>query len=116
MTSRMSKLILTATAAAATMLLNSPAAQASPETDFLTALNNAGIMVYDANRAVQYGHQICEAFSVANGQDIADYIYAHTSWSDVPDRATAAVWVVAAGTNLCPWHFHPERVTSGYVA
>lgn len=116
MISRTSKIILTTAAAAATLLLNPAAAQAdSSETNFLQDLNQAGLSIYDTNRAVQLGYQICDAFNVANGEDIAEYLYTHTSISDVPDMTTAYVWVLAAGLNLCPWHYHPERA-GGFTA
>jgi hypothetical protein len=107
------RIITTLTAAAVAGLLTAAPANASPETDFLAALNSAGISVYDTTAALRYGHAICRAFTVANGVDVADYIYENTSWSDVPTREVAAVWVIAAGTTLCPWHYHPERA---YVA
>lgn len=89
-------------------------ADASPETDYLSALNAAGIVIYDTTAAVNTGYAICEAFNTTTGDVVARNLFAITSWADVPDMATAETWVVIAGMSLCPEHFHPERV--GVVA
>jgi hypothetical protein len=83
----------------------------SREMAFLDTLTDSGIQVYDASRAIDVGWGICSAFEVANGQDVAEFIYGNTTYSDVPDLATAQLWVVAAAWNLCPWHYHPERAS-----
>lgn len=90
---------------------NAPAAQASPETDFLDGLNDHGIYVYDASTAVDTGWAICGALNNNNGAVVAEAFYRITGM-DVPDRATAAVWVVEAVAHLCPWQYHPERATT----
>lgn len=95
----------TAAALAAAAIANAPAAQASPETDFLTTLNSYGFVIYDANQAIDNGWLICNALDKANGTVVAEAFYRVTTM-DVPDRQTAALWVVAAGTTLCPWHNH----------
>ncbi len=78
-------------------------------TGFLDALTDNGIDIYDASRAVDVGQGICRAFEVANGADVAQFIYENTTYADVPDLHTAQVWVVAAAVNLCPWHLNqPE--------
>lgn len=82
-------------------------AKASPETDFLDALNAGGIVIYDTHRATTVGYQICESLNTANGEAIAWNLYRNTSYADVPDIATARWWVVSAATELCPWHWHP---------
>lgn len=87
----------------------------SSETAFLDTLTDSGVQVYDASQAVETGWAICEAFETVNGADVARYIYANTTYADVPDLATAQVWVVAAGMTLCPWHNHANRV-GGVIA
>jgi hypothetical protein len=94
-------------------------AKASPETNYLSDLTDAGIVIYDTSQAISTGYAICEAFNTVNGEVVAENLYTHTSYADIPNRAAAAAWVLAAGLNLCPWHFHPERVQAaipGYVA
>lgn len=91
-------------------------AHASPETDYLDALNSAGIVVYDTSAAITTGYAICEAFNTVTGDVVARNLFTITSWADVPDMATAEAWVVIAGMTLCPWHYHPERANAGYLA
>lgn len=74
---------------------------------FLNALNNAGIVVYDTQMAITTGYRICSALAVTNGQDL---MYQMLDSPDINGNlATANAWVVAAGFNLCPWMYHPER-------
>jgi hypothetical protein len=89
-------------------------AHASPETDYLTALNSVGIVIYDTQAALNTGYAICGAFNTTRGDVVAENLYRNTSFADIPTRDAAAAWVVVAGTTLCPWHYHPER--TGYVA
>lgn len=81
----------------------------SGETAFLDTLTDSGIEVYDASQAVATGWAICKAFEVANGRVVAEFIYGNTTYSDVPDMATAELWVIAAAYNLCPQHVHAPQ-------
>jgi hypothetical protein len=90
--------------------LTTGVAKASPETDYLQLLNQAGLVVYDTSMALNTGYAICDAFNTTRGDVVARNLFLHTTWTDVPDMATANAWVVIAGSTLCPWQFHPERV------
>ena len=119
MFSRMPKLIVAAAALAATTALNPAVAQASPETDYLQDLTNAGFIIYDTRAALNTGYTICDALNYNTGDVVAYNLYTHTSWADIQTMQGAATWVIIAGTNLCPWQYHPERVTDpapGFVA
>lgn len=94
---------------AASGLLWAGDANATPETDYLTDLTDAGLIVYDTTAALSTGYAVCQAFNTTTGDIVAENLYRNTTWADVPNKQTAAAIVVAAGMNLCPWHFHPER-------
>jgi hypothetical protein len=91
-----------ATALTAIAVANAPAAQASPETDFLDGLTAHGIVVYDVNQTLANGWMLCDALNTANGAVVAEAWYRSTNW-DVPDRYTAGIWVMEAAEHLCPW-------------
>lgn len=101
--------LLAATAAGAVLagtgIAYAGAARADSVT-FLQSLNNNGITIYDASTAVANGWAICDQLNTANGLEVIDWVYVNTSWSDVPTRQTAAVWVFSAVNELCPWHDH----------
>jgi Protein of unknown function (DUF732) len=74
---------------------------------FIQALNNHGIIVYDASIAVGWGHAICLALNQATGDVVAANFYRITN-GDVPDINTAAVWVVVSVEQLCPYQDHRQ--------
>lgn len=85
-------------------------AKATPESDFFDALMAGGITIFDAGVAVDRGYGICAAFDEgANGEAVAQRIFKVADYAEVPTIDVARVWVIAAGTALCPWHYHPER-------
>lgn len=86
-------------------------AKASPDTDYLQLLNDAGLVVYDTTAALNTGHAICTALNTTRGDVVAQNLFLNTTWADIPNQATADTVVVLAGTALCPWQFHPERST-----
>lgn len=92
-------------------ILGTPVAKASPETGYLDGLNSIGLVIYDTSRALATGYAICEAFKTVNGEIVAENLFLNTSWTDVPNLATAQAWVVIAGAALCPWQFHPTPAT-----
>lgn len=92
---------------AAAGLVTAGEAHASPETNYLSSLNNLGIVIYDTQAALNTGYAICEAFNTTRGDVVAENLWLRT---DVDDLVTAQAWVVIAGSTLCPWMFHPERV------
>lgn len=85
-------------------------ARATPESDFFDTLMDGGITIYDAGTAVARGYQVCEALNHANGEAVAWAIYRAANYTEVPTIGVARLWVIAAATSLCPWHFHPERL------
>ena len=89
-------------------------ADATPAS-FLDALTDNGIDVYDASAALNTGYAICETFNTYNGEQVAQALM-QLAPNDVPSYEVATVWVVAAGANLCPWQFHPERVSDRWLA
>ena len=98
-------------AAAACTILSAAAGMASaradtPEMKFLDELTDLGLVITDTSAAVTFGHAICTALDTNSGTTVADYIFAHTSWADVPDLLTAQTIVVAAADTLCPWQYH----------
>jgi hypothetical protein len=101
----MGKYLFGGVAAVSAAILSATPARAD-DIAFLNALNNAGIVVYDTQMAITTGYRICSALAVTNGQDLAYQMY---GGPDVPDLPTANAWIVAAGFNLCPWMYHPER-------
>jgi hypothetical protein len=105
---------ITAAVFTAIAVTNIPVAQASPETDFLDGLNAHGILVYDAGTAVNTGWTLCGAMNNANGAQVAEAFYQVTGW-DVPDRNTAAIWVIEAANHLCPWHLPSNPVDNRRV-
>lgn len=109
------RLLAATVGVAAAAALPAAVANASPETDYLAGLNAIGMVVYDTNAALATGYAICDAFNYTTGDVVAADLYATTSFADVPDMATAANWVVVAGSTLCPWQYHPERAR-GIVA
>lgn len=101
--------LLAATAAAVVLAGTGIGWAATADADsvtFLQSLNNNGIHIYDAQAAVANGWAICDQLNTANGVDVIDWVFVNTSWSDVPNRETAAVWVLSAVEELCPWHDH----------
>lgn len=103
--------------AGATLGLAAPDARATPLT-FVQALNDAGIVVYDATSAISSGYRICDALNHGNGEQVAQQVFTHTTWADVPDLNTARVWVVTSVEQLCPWQDHRGQAvaTSAQVA
>ena len=85
-------------------------ADATP-TSFLNTLTSNGIVIYDTAAALNTGYAICEVFNTHNGEDVA-WALMELSPQDVPTYEVAAVWVVAAGANLCPWHYNPQGADS----
>ena len=85
-------------------------ADATPAS-FLDALTDNGIDVYDASAALNTGYAICETFNTYNGEQVAQALM-QLAPQDVPSYEVAAVWVVAAGANLCPWHYNPQGADS----
>lgn len=79
---------------------------------FIQSLNNSGIYVYDAQTAVSNGWVICGQLGHANGTEVVEWVFVNTSWSEVPTRQTAAVWVVSAVNELCPWHDHRGEINA----
>jgi hypothetical protein len=49
-----------------------------------------------------------------DGEDVARDLYMTTSFADLPTLDSATSVVVAAGLNLCPWHYHPERAAAAF--
>lgn len=96
-------------------LINAPAANATPESDFFDLLMAGGITVFNAGAAVDRGYAICEAFNTMDGNDVAATILASADPAEVPTIDVARVWVIASGIALCPWHYHPERNQGGQV-
>jgi len=89
-------------------------AKADDDTDYLQALNNSGLTVYDTGEAIATGHTICTMLQTANGNTVAAYVFTHTSWTDVPTITVAEVMVLDAVANLCPEQYHPGQApTSG---
>lgn len=80
------------------------------ELAYLQLLNYNGITVTDATRAILTGYAVCDAMNTMNGEDIAAYIFTHSTWAETPNLETAGAIVTSAGQALCPWHFHPERL------
>jgi hypothetical protein len=99
-----------ALACAGLALLPAPEAEAS-ETSYLQSLNNYGLSVYDTTAALSTGYTICSMLDYATGDKVALYVFANTSWSDVPDIETAATLVLVSVEELCPRHDH----RGGYV-
>ena len=77
-------------------------ASADSGTRFLDQLNDYGIHVYDSSQAIATGHRLCNEMYYASGYAVANRLYRTTSWSDVPNRETARLWVGAAADNFCP--------------
>lgn len=100
---------LTAATLTAIALTNAPAAQASPETDFLDGLTSHGLTVYDTNQTLANGWMLCDALNTANGAVVAEAWYRSTNM-DVPDRYTAGIWVMEAAEHLCPWQIRGNNV------
>mgnify|MGYP003504813179 FL=1 len=94
---------------AAAGLVTAGEAHASPETNYLSSLNNLGIVIYDTQAALNTGYAICEAFNTTRGDVVAENLYRVTPFAEIPTREVAAAWVVVAGATLCPWHYRPER-------
>lgn len=99
-------------------LLGTGAASASggSETVYLQAMNNAGFTIYDTNWAISTGYHICSMLSYEDGNAAARDVFHISSWHDVPDLSTAALWVNTAATTLCPWTWDNGSVTSQYLA
>ena len=89
-------------------------ADATPAS-FLNTLTSNGIVIYDTAAALNTGYAICETFNEFNGEQVAQALM-QLAPDDVPTYEVAAVWVVAAGANLCPEHFHPERGSDRWLA
>jgi hypothetical protein len=79
---------------------------------FIQSLNDNGITVYDAQAAVSNGLAICGQLDHANGTEVVEWVFVNTSWSDVPSRQVAAVWVLSAVNELCPWHDHRGEINA----
>jgi hypothetical protein len=105
------RLLVTGAAGAliAAGLVTAGEAHASPETNYLSSLNNMGIVIYDTQAALNTGYAICEAFNTTRGDVVAENLYRVTPFAEIPTREVAAAWVVVAGATLCPWHYRPER-------
>lgn len=98
-------------ALAAAGMLTAARADAT-EMSYLQSLNNYGMTVYDTTAALTTGYTICSMLNRANGDVVTAYVFANTSWADVPDVETAATMVVVSVEELCPQHDH----RGGYVA
>lgn len=86
---------------------------ASPETDYLDALNAGGLTIYDASDAIQFGRDICAAVDAGyNGEQVAETVYTTTTYADVPSMAVAEYMVVSAVLSLCPWNYNPAPAAS----
>lgn len=96
---------MSAVAGITAMLIATPPAHADALT-FIQGLNDNGIMVYDTSRALTVGTAICNALNTTNGVDVARNLYRISSFSDVPTPEVAAIWVVIAAQELCPWQDH----------
>jgi hypothetical protein len=100
----MKRIITIAVAAAAIALVPAPEA-AADNLSFIQDLNNNGLYVYDTATALNTGWAICNTLDNYNGVYVVEAFYRVTGW-DVPDRATAWVWVESAAEQLCPWNDH----------
>lgn len=96
----------------AAALFTAPSAQAD-DMGFLNALNASGIVVYDTQLAVTTGYRICNSLAVMNGQDVINDMVNSPDINGDSDLALA--WLQAAGWNLCPWMYHPEREVGNQV-
>lgn len=105
------KICIAAFTAAASIILTAPAAGASP-LSYLQALNNHNIIVYDTAQALSTGWAICNALNHADGAEVAHWVFANTTWADVPTIQVAATWVIIAADELCPWQYHPAGRTA----
>lgn len=92
-------LAATATLATGALVAASPA-DATPLT-YLQALTESGLVVTDTAQALRTGYAICAALNTANGAVVADQVY---ELADVETYEQAAVIVVVAVEQLCPWH------------
>lgn len=84
-------------------------AKADPALDYLTALTNSGMTVYNTTAALNTGYAICSALDTTRGDIVAQNLFRVTTWADVPDITTAQVIVIVAASTLCPWQVHPDR-------
>jgi hypothetical protein len=91
-----------AAAAIAATGAGNASADTGSEMAFIQLLNARGISVYNANQAVQTGYTLCGRMQAVGGNAAAYEMFAHTSWSDVPNIYTAQVWTNAAANTLCP--------------
>jgi hypothetical protein len=87
-------------------LIGTGVAKADSDTDYLQALNNSGLSVYNAAEAIATGAEICNMLQSADGNAVAFYVYTHTTWADVPNLTVAEVMVLDAVGALCPWENH----------
>lgn len=108
-TTRAQLAAMAAGALAAMAITYAPPAAASPETDFLGVLTSGGFVIYDAPQALDTGWDICSAVDAGySGEQVAQHLFATTTWDDLSSMDAARYWVVAAATTLCPWNWNPQ--------
>lgn len=96
-------------AVAAGATIGTGIAKADPALDYLTALTNSGMTVYNTTAALNTGYAICTALDTTRGDLVAQNLFRVTTWADVPNITTAQVIVIVAASTLCPWQIHPDR-------
>lgn len=101
----MKKTIFVAATVATALTLAAPA-HADPASEYLQRMTDVGFSVYDARAALVTGAWICDSLDHANGEQVAQYLFTHTPWADVPSIESARAWVIAAADTLCPWQYH----------
>jgi hypothetical protein len=79
---------------------------------FLQSLGDHGLTVYDSAAAISTGYRICSMLQSANGEQVAQYVFTHTSWSDVPTMDTARAEVLISVEELCPAMDHRGQSAS----
>ena len=96
---------LTALAIGVGTLLGAGTASATPsaELNYLQALNNRGILIYNSDWAVARGYEICNMLLYEDGNAASRELYYNTTWTETPNLYTAQTMVNAAANTLCPW-------------
>ena len=89
-----------------------PARAQTPELEYLSDLNAAGFVVYDTETALNTARWVCGQLDTRNGADVVRQLYIESSWTDLPTPQDAFTVMIAAVVNLCPWHYHPERIAA----
>lgn len=100
-------------AVAAWVMVVTPATAKADDSDnelaYLSSLSALGVTVYDAPLAVQTGYRICSWRDSLTEVETVRYFFNQALRSEVGTTQAAAAWLIAAETNLCPWHYVPVK-------